>query len=432
MPPDFPLFPSRDQMRDYILGFAADQAWDRHPLQHGGDRRRDRSTRRPRGLGDRDLRGERRTYDGVIVANGHLWDPLVPDVPRALRRAGAALGRYRNAGDLRATACSSSAPGTPAAISLDAAQAGRETYVSVRGGLVFQPKTLFGRPRSELPLLARLPVRAPGACDPRAHRPRSARPSTTACRRRPREPAPQPPGRQRPAPALHPPRPRPCRAGHRALRRPRRALHRRHRPRVRHDRLRDRLQGRRCRSWMRRRSARRRRPPARRRDDAPGRPERLYFVGLAAPRGPQLPVYSAQTRLIAQVPDRPERRGRRAVGALRRRRARGADRHPPPRVAARHGPRAPAASSRVPRASSAAGSAHHPPPRADSPGGPRMTRARGQDGADHGGARGQGAAHGRRLAEEGAAVVLGDVLDAARLRCACVPTASTRASGAST
>jgi hypothetical protein len=28
--------------------------------------------------------------------------------------------------------------------------------------------------------------------------------------------------------------------------------------------------------------------------------ERLYFVGLAAPRGPQLPVYSAQTRLIAK------------------------------------------------------------------------------------------------------------------------------------
>ena len=28
--------------------------------------------------------------------------------------------------------------------------------------------------------------------------------------------------------------------------------------------------------------------------------ERLFFVGLAAPRGPQLPVYSAQARLIAK------------------------------------------------------------------------------------------------------------------------------------
>ena len=28
--------------------------------------------------------------------------------------------------------------------------------------------------------------------------------------------------------------------------------------------------------------------------------EQLYFVGLAAPRGPQLPVYSAQAHLIAE------------------------------------------------------------------------------------------------------------------------------------
>ena len=29
--------------------------------------------------------------------------------------------------------------------------------------------------------------------------------------------------------------------------------------------------------------------------------ENLYFVGLAAPRGPQLPVYSAQTELVARM-----------------------------------------------------------------------------------------------------------------------------------
>ena len=44
-------------------------------------------------------------------------------------------------------------------LAVDAAMAGRETTVSVRSGLMFQPKTLYGRPRSELPLLGRLPVR---------------------------------------------------------------------------------------------------------------------------------------------------------------------------------------------------------------------------------------------------------------------------------
>jgi flavin-binding monooxygenase-like protein len=37
--------------------------------------------------------------------------------------------------------------------------------------------------------------------------------------------------------------------------------------------------------------------------------ERLYFVGLAAPRGPQLPVYSAQARLIAKFLTDQERSG---------------------------------------------------------------------------------------------------------------------------
>jgi hypothetical protein len=37
--------------------------------------------------------------------------------------------------------------------------------------------------------------------------------------------------------------------------------------------------------------------------------EQLYFVGLAAPRGPQLPVYSAQARLIAGFLEAQERTG---------------------------------------------------------------------------------------------------------------------------
>jgi hypothetical protein len=36
-------------------------------------------------------------------------------------------------------------------------------------------------------------------------------------------------------------------------------------------------------------------------------PARLYFVGLCAPRGPQLPVYSAQSEVIMEMLDRQER-----------------------------------------------------------------------------------------------------------------------------
>ena len=44
--------------------------------------------------------------------------------------------------------------------------------------------------------------------------------------------------------------------------------------------------------------------------------ERLFFVGLAAPRGPQLPVYSAQERLVAKFLSAQEREGGFAASAL--------------------------------------------------------------------------------------------------------------------
>jgi cation diffusion facilitator CzcD-associated flavoprotein CzcO len=44
MPGDYPLLPSRDQMRDYILGFAASTAWARTSASTRRLRLRDRST----------------------------------------------------------------------------------------------------------------------------------------------------------------------------------------------------------------------------------------------------------------------------------------------------------------------------------------------------------------------------------------------------
>ena len=206
-------------------------------------------------------------------------------------------------------------------LAVDAAQSGRDISVSVRSGLMFQPKTLFGRPRSELPLLGRLPIGAAGAgvagADRRlARHPRALRPA----RARHPQPAPQPAGGQRPAVALHPSRPCPRGAGHRALRGPDVHFTRRNArefdtivfatgfkvtlpfldPAL--------LQ------WA---------------DGVPLRVagmtvpvglERLYFVGLAAPRGPQLPVYSAQARLIAKLLRRARRAARRRFDRLAPRR----------------------------------------------------------------------------------------------------------------
>jgi cation diffusion facilitator CzcD-associated flavoprotein CzcO len=195
-------------------------------------------------------------------------------------------------------------------LAVDAAQAGRETYVSVRNGLVFQPKTLFGRPRSELPLLARLPIRV---------QERVTRALIAV--------ALGPPERYGlPAPAtrnLH--RNRPVVNGQ--------LLHFIHHGRVHVAPGIERFDGHDVHftdgttrafdtivyaTGFKVTLPFLERAPLEWADGVPLRVagmtlpvglERLYFVGLAAPRGPQLPVYSAQARLIAKFLTAQERAG---------------------------------------------------------------------------------------------------------------------------
>ena len=64
-------------------------------------------------------------------------------------------------------------------------------------------------------------------------------------------------------------------------------------------------------------------------------PARLYFVGLAAPRGPQLPVYSRQAALVARMLRLQERLVDAAGGDVHEpRRRRVPHRHRPLRLAA--------------------------------------------------------------------------------------------------
>ena len=319
MPREYPLFPSRDQMRDYILGFAA-----RHGL--GSRIRFNTAVTEARPLGADGLDGwevttsdgERRSYDGVIVANGHLWDPFVPEYPGEFTGRVLHSGRYRDAADIEGDRVLVVGAGNSGCdLAVDAAQAGRETHISVRNGLVFQPKTLYGRPRSELPLLARLPVRA---------QERVTRALIDVALGKPERYG-------LPAPAtrnLH--RNRPVVNGQ--------LLHFIHHGRVRVAPGIERFDGREVRftdgssrefdtilfaTGFRVTLPFLEAAALRWADGVPLRVagmtlpvglERLFFVGLAAPRGPQLPVYSAQARLVAKFLTAQEREGRFAPSAL--------------------------------------------------------------------------------------------------------------------
>jgi cation diffusion facilitator CzcD-associated flavoprotein CzcO len=227
-------------------------------------------------------------------------------------------GRYRNTGDLEGERVLVVGAGNSGCdLAVDAAQAGYRTAVSVRNGLVFQPKTLFGRPRSELPLLARLPVRA---------QERVTRALIDVALGRPERYG-------LPAPAtrnLH--RNRPVVNGQ--------LLHFIHHGRVRVAPGIERFDGHdvhftdgtsRAFDTIVYATGFKATLPfleatsLRWADGVPLRVagmtlpvglERLFFVGLAAPRGPQLPVYSAQTRLIAKFLAAQERAADFAPSAL--------------------------------------------------------------------------------------------------------------------
>ena len=158
MPAEFPVYPSRDQMRDYILSFADRFDLARHvtfgaevtgvePEGPGGER----------GWWVRTSDGSRTRYDGVLVANGHLWNPDLPEIAADFTGASLHSSQYRNVDDVKGDRVLVVGAGNSGCdLAVDAAHARLSTAISVRRGQVFQPKAIFGRPRAELTWLTRL------------------------------------------------------------------------------------------------------------------------------------------------------------------------------------------------------------------------------------------------------------------------------------
>jgi Flavin-binding monooxygenase-like len=158
MPPDYPLFPSRDQVTAYLNAYA-----DAHGL-------RDRVTFGVRvesvvpvptsgstgsaGWVVTTSDGRVRTYDGVFVANGHLHDQRVPAMPGEFTGKQIHSGSYRSTADVEGSRVLVVGSGNSGCdLAVDAAQHRLDTSICVRSGHIFQPKTFFGVPRSELSFL---------------------------------------------------------------------------------------------------------------------------------------------------------------------------------------------------------------------------------------------------------------------------------------
>lgn len=160
MPDSFPPFPSRAQVVEYLESYAAvhglydcinfhTEVEELTPLGPAG----------AEGWVVRTSDGDQRRYQGVIVCNGHLWDPLIPTYPGEFTGKVLHSGTYHDLSDIEGERVLVVGAGNSGCdIAVELAHARKETLVSMRTGQLFQPKTLFGRPRAVLPL-AKLPPR---------------------------------------------------------------------------------------------------------------------------------------------------------------------------------------------------------------------------------------------------------------------------------
>lgn len=305
MPEHYPVYPSRDQMRAYQESFAR-----HHGLYDVIRFDTEVTSVQPLGARGEDgwlvetSDGVRAVYDGVLVANGHLWKARMPSYPGTFTGRSLHSSQYRNVADIEGSRVLVVGAGNSGCdLAVDAAMSRLDSTISVRHGQVFLPKAFFGRPRAEMRWLARLPVALQERVTRALVHVISGPPSAYAGLPEPvtRNLNKQPPvvndlllywihhGRVRVAPGI------------------------------------DRLDGRRV-HFTDRSSGEfdtivwatgfevslpflgpdlltwRQGAPLRTGGlTLPVGPERLYFIGLAAPRGPQLAVYSAQAELVTRM-----------------------------------------------------------------------------------------------------------------------------------
>jgi Flavin-binding monooxygenase-like len=156
MPSHYPLFPSRDQVRDYLLAFSERFGLAEH-IRFGQEVTQ--ATPLAEGWRVRTAAGLDEAFDALVVANGHHWDPRLPAYASDFTGHALHSGAYRNADDLHGERVLVVGAGNSGCdLAVDAAMARKTTYLSMRHGQVFQPKTFFGRSRNDLPVLPRLPV----------------------------------------------------------------------------------------------------------------------------------------------------------------------------------------------------------------------------------------------------------------------------------
>ena len=151
MPSDYPDFPSRDQMLAYLEAFG-DEFGLRERIEFGARVERVEPLS-PDGMAGWRLTlpgGETRDYGAVVVANGHHWAKRLPRYPGQFTGKSFHSKDYKRPSDFDGQRVLVVGAGNSACdIAVEAARMGLNTWISIRRGTHFLPKTIFGIPTSD-------------------------------------------------------------------------------------------------------------------------------------------------------------------------------------------------------------------------------------------------------------------------------------------
>ena len=159
MPRDYPHFPRRTQVVDYLESYAREKGlYDRITFNTEVRSVVPIPSEGPVGSAGWEVTlgtGERIVYDGVLVANGHLWDQKVPSFEGEFTGRAIHSGSYANTNEIEGERVLVVGVGNSGCdLAVDAAQHRFEVDIVMREGTYFQPKAYFGVPRQEIPWLS--------------------------------------------------------------------------------------------------------------------------------------------------------------------------------------------------------------------------------------------------------------------------------------
>lgn len=148
MPADYPDFPSRQNLLDYFNNYAT----------HFGLRENIRFSKKVVWVRPTDNNlwevtfadGEISVYKGVLVCNGHHWSKRFPELKGNFTGEYYHSKDYKKTDQLRDKSIVVIGGGNSASdVASEAARVGKASYLSLRSGVWFLPKTMLGMPLSD-------------------------------------------------------------------------------------------------------------------------------------------------------------------------------------------------------------------------------------------------------------------------------------------